>query len=232
MNAVITGATKGIGKALAIMLAKMGYNLAINARNADELSEFKLELEKKYDIKVLAAQCDVSEREHVERFASAVLSHFEEIDVLINNAGVFIPGDLLNEENGKLEFLLETNLLSAYDLSRKLVPRMIEKKYGYIFNVCSVAGIQAYKNGGSYSISKFALMGFNKALREELKDKNIAVTALIPGATYTNSWNGTELPETRFMKAEDIAEMVKACISISPNSVVEEIIMRPMLGDL
>jgi short-subunit dehydrogenase len=135
-------------------------------------------------------------------------------------------------KSGKLEFLLETNLLSAYDLSRKLVPRMIEKKYGYIFNVCSVAGIQAYKNGGSYSISKFALIGFNKALREELKDKNIAVTALIPGATYTNSWNGTELPETRFMKAEDIAEMVKACISISPNSVVEEIIMRPMLGDL
>jgi 3-oxoacyl-[acyl-carrier protein] reductase len=111
MNAVITGATKGIGKALAIMLAKMGYNLAINARNADELSEFKLELEKKYDIKVLAAQCDVSEREHVERFASAVLSHFEEIDVLINNAGVFIPGDLLNEEKREIGIFIRNQFI-------------------------------------------------------------------------------------------------------------------------
>jgi len=232
MNAVVTGATKGIGKAIACMLAEMGFNLAINARNADELSALKQELEHKYNVKVLAAQCDVSEREHVERFAEAVLAHFNTIDVLVNNAGVFLPGNIADEESGKLEYLLETNLFSAYDLTRKMIPKMISQKKGYIFNVCSVASIQAYSKGGSYSISKFALLGFSKALREDLRDKNIAVTALIPGATFTNSWAGTDLPESRFMKAEDIAEMVKACLKISPNAVVEEIVMRPMLGDI
>ncbi len=231
-NAVITGATKGIGKAIAYALAENGYNIAINARTQDDLTAMKFDLEKKYNIEVLAAVCDVSERKHNEQFAHAILHHFESIDVLINNAGIFLPGRIIDEEDGKLEYLMETNLFSAYDLTRKLAPRMMSKKSGHIFNMCSVASIKAYDNGGSYSISKFALLGFSKALREELKPYNIGVTSIIPGATLTNSWKDTALPEERFIKPTDIAETIVALLKLSKNTVVEEIIFRPMLGDL
>ena len=113
-----------------------------------------------------------------------------------------------------------------------LLPKMLEKKSGHIFNLCSVASIQAYPNGGSYSISKFALLGLSKALREELMVHRIKVTALIAGATYTDSWSQSNLPESRFMKSEDIAQTVWDLYHLSENTVIEEILLRPMLGDI
>lgn len=98
--------------------------------------------------------------------------------------------------------------------------------------MCSVASIKAYPNGGSYSISKFALLGFTKALREELKPYNIKVTALVTGATLTDSWKGTSLPPSRFMKPEDVAQSIWDIAHLSDNTVVEEILLRPMLGDI
>jgi short-subunit dehydrogenase len=105
-------------------------------------------------------------------------------------------------------------------------------KSGHIFNMCSIASIKAYDNGGSYAIAKFALLGFSKCLREELKAHGIRVTAIMPGATKTASWDGVDLPEERFMKVEDVAEMVYAAYSLSGRSVVEEVIIRPQLGDI
>jgi hypothetical protein len=98
--------------------------------------------------------------------------------------------------------------------------------------MCSIASIKAYPNGGSYAISKFALLGLSKVLREELKPFGIKVTAILPGATKTASWDGVDLPDDRFMMAEDIAETVFAAYSLSSRSVVEEILIRPQLGDI
>jgi short-subunit dehydrogenase len=98
--------------------------------------------------------------------------------------------------------------------------------------MCSIASIKAYPNGGSYAISKFALLGFSKVLREELKDKGIRVTAILPGATRTSSWDGVDLPDERFMKSEDVAETIFSAYSLSKRSVVEEILIRPQLGDI
>jgi short-subunit dehydrogenase len=109
---------------------------------------------------------------------------------------------------------------------------MMEKKQGHIFNLCSIASIQAYANGGSYAISKFALLGFSKCLREELKEYGVRVTAVLPGATRTASWDGVDLPDERFMKSEDVAETIYAAYTLSGRSVVEEILIRPQLGDL
>jgi short-subunit dehydrogenase len=109
---------------------------------------------------------------------------------------------------------------------------MKEIRRGHVFNMCSIASIKAYPNGGSYAISKFALLGFSKVLREELKEFNVRVTAVLPGATRTASWDGVDLPEDRFMRAEDVAETVFSAYSISERSVVEEIIIRPQLGDI
>jgi NADP-dependent 3-hydroxy acid dehydrogenase YdfG len=109
---------------------------------------------------------------------------------------------------------------------------MMEAKRGHIFNMCSVASIKAYTNGGAYSISKFALLGFSKNLREEMKPYNIKVTSIIPGAAYTESWASSGIEEKRFMQAKDIAEMVYAASQLSPQACVEEILLRPQLGDI
>jgi short-subunit dehydrogenase len=109
---------------------------------------------------------------------------------------------------------------------------MIERKSGHIFSIGSIAGLTAYANGGSYAISKWAMLGFTKCLREELKNYNIKVTSVLPGATYTASWEGVDIPEERFMKAADVAESVWGAYNLSPYSVVEEIVIRPQLGDL
>jgi short-subunit dehydrogenase len=109
---------------------------------------------------------------------------------------------------------------------------MQQNKSGHVFNMCSIASIEAYPNGGSYAISKFALLGFTKVLREEMKPFGIRVTAVMPGATKTASWEGTDLPDARFMKTEDVAEVIFNAYSISDRSVVEEVIIRPQLGDI
>ena len=109
---------------------------------------------------------------------------------------------------------------------------MLKAAKGHIFNICSIASLQAYPNGGSYSISKYALLGFSANLRLELKDKGIKVTAVCPGATYTNSWKGSGVSEERIMEADDIAKMIYAATQLSPQAVVEDIVLRPQLGDL
>jgi short-subunit dehydrogenase len=153
-------------------------------------------------------------------------------DILINNAGQFIPGNIHNEPEGHLEKMLEINLYSAYHLTRRLLPSMIQQKSGHIFNICSIASLNAYANGGAYSISKFALLGFSKNLREEMKPKGIKVTAVLPGATMSASWDVASIDPNRIMEANDIATMVYAASQLSPQAVVEDIILRPQLGDL
>ena len=101
-----------------------------------------------------------------------------------------------------------------------------------IFNICSIASIKAYDNGGAYSISKFALLGFSRNLREEMKPHGIKVTAVMPGATYTDSWSSSGIDPSRFMEAQDIAEMIYVSSQLSAGACVEDIIMRPQLGDI
>lgn len=233
MNAVITGSTKGIGRAIVQLLASKGINVAICSRNENEINQFIKELNASFpNVKAIGFKTDVSKKSEVLDFASNVLKEFETIDVLVNNAGVFIPGELTQEEDGTLEKMIETNLYSAYHLTRALAPNMIANESGHIFNMCSIASKVAYPNGGSYSISKFALLGFSKVLREELKTKNIKVTSIMPGATWSASWEDVDLPKSRLMEAEDIAKLVWSALEMSPSAVIEDIIIRPQLGDL
>lgn len=233
MNAIITGASKGIGRAIAVLLAEKGFDLIVCARGKKGLQDLEAEiLQINPEIKVHAMQVDLSSQKGVEEFGNYCLSVCPSIDMLINNAGIFIPGEVHKEEAGLLEKLINTNLYSAYHLVRTLLPKMILDRHGHIFNMCSVASIQAYPNGGSYSISKFALLGLTKVLREELKDKGIKVTAILPGATWSDSWQGVELPESRLMQARDIAISLWNAYQLSPAAVVEEVVIRPQLGDL
>jgi NADP-dependent 3-hydroxy acid dehydrogenase YdfG len=184
------------------------------------------------NINIYVESVDVSDKAAVLKFASNALKEFKNIDLLINNAGTFIPGSICSEEDGNMEKMIETNLYSAYHLSRAIVPSMIEQKKGHIFNMCSIASQMAYDNGGSYSISKFALLGFSKCLREEMKPHNIKVTHLMPGATRTPSWDGVDLPDERFIPAKDIAEIVWSTYTLSQSTNIEDIVVRPQLGDI
>ncbi|HTB52736.1 MAG TPA: SDR family oxidoreductase [Ferruginibacter sp.] len=232
MNIVITGASKGIGKAIAEVFAMEGATLFLCARNELVLYNAVAELQTKYPNSTIKAKAaDLSIKEEAQKFGQWILG-FGIPTIVVNNAGQFLPGNISTEEDGLLEHTIAANLYSAYHLTRVLVSKMIEAKQGHVFNVCSIASLQAYKNGGSYSISKFALMGFSKNLREELKPFNIKVTSVYPGAVMTDSWAGFDNSAGRIMEAGDIAKMILAASKLSPQAVVEDIILRPQLGDL
>lgn len=229
---VVTGGTKGIGKAIVRKFSEAGYTVATCSRNEMELDELKDEMEAAYDNKVMINVADLSEKDQVESFLEFVRMIGKSVEILVNNTGKFLPGQVHAEEDGVLESLIETNLYSAYRVSKGIIPDMKKRKRGHIFNICSTASTTAYTNGGSYCISKFAMYGMSKVLREELKADNIRVTSVMPGATFTASWEGVDVPEERFMKSEDVADMIFATYELSDRSVVEDLVIRPQLGDL
>ena len=231
MYCVVTGGTEGIGKSIIYRFAEQGFDIITCARNQTKLDLLKVDIERKYAVKVSILAVDVSIKEEVLKFGKFV-NDLGIPEILINNAGVFTPGMIDEEADGALEAMINTNLYSAYHLTRAVLPHMKAVKKGYIFNMCSIASLTAYANGGSYSISKFALYGMTKVLREELKKDNIKVTAVLPGATFTSSWEGVDLPEERLIKSEDVADLIWATYSLSDRTVVEDLLIRPQLGDL
>ena len=232
MNAIITGASRGIGKAIANIFGLHGYNLLLTSKNEDSLLNTVAELQAAYPhLSIDAKALDLGNKTEAQLFGEWAATTADTIDVLVNNAGTFIPGTILNEKEGTLEQTMAVNFYSAYYVTKAVLPKMIAEGAGHIFNMGSIAGLQAYPNGGAYSISKFALMGFSKNLRHELQPHGIKVTTVIPGAVYTDSWAPFVAPE-RIMDVDDIAQMVYACSRLSPQAVVEELVLRPQLGDL
>ncbi len=232
MNVVISGASKGIGKAIAEIFAANGHNLFLCSRGETALYKTMEELLTRYPgITIKAKPFDLSSKEEAVGFGNWVLLSGTP-DILVNNAGLFEPGNVHDEPDNVLENQVATNLYSAYHLTRTLLPAMIKRKSGHIFNICSIASLHAYENGGAYSISKFALYGFSKNLREEMKPHGIKVTAIHPGAVMTDSWKSFDNSAGRIMEAADIAKMLFAASVLSPQACVEEILIRPQLGDL
>ncbi len=235
MNIVITGASKGFGKAIAERFAADGkpQQLFLCARTKSELEATGKELQERFpSAKVHVMVCDVSNKKELTAFADRVKTLSDKTDILVNNAGIYLPGSAYGEDDGNLESLMEINVYSAYHLTRLLLPAMMKAKSGHIFNMCSIASLNAYPNGGAYGISKFAMYGFSKNLREEMKPHGIKVTHVLPGAAYTDSWSGAGINPKRIMEAGDIAEMIYAAAQLSPQACVEEIVLRPQLGDL
>jgi short-subunit dehydrogenase len=233
MNAVITGASRGIGKAIAEIFALHGYDLYLCSQNEKNLWATIEELKTAFpSIAIDGKAMDLGKKEEAVLFGEWVLHTADTVDILVNNAGSFIQGNVSDEPDGALEEMMDTNLYSAYHLTRVLLPKMKAAKGGHIFTTCSIASLAAYQGGGAYSISKFALLGFTKNLRNELKPHGIKVTALLPGAVYTDSWKESGIDRQRIMEAGDMARLVYMASQLSAQAVVEEIIVRPQLGDL
>ena len=214
------------------MLFRSGHEVLISARDQSKLDAVALELMKRYPGSVvLGKAADVTLPEQVKSFAAWCLDRGE-VDVLINNAGIFQPGKLMDQADGLLEGQLAVNLFSAYHLSRAIAPSMVKRGQGHIINICSIAGQRPYAHGGAYSISKFALDGFSQNLREELKPTGVKVTTVYPGAVLTDSWGDFDNSDHRIMEAADIAKLVYQATQLSIGACVEQIVVRPRLGDL
>jgi 3-oxoacyl-[acyl-carrier protein] reductase len=230
--ALVTGASRGIGFAIAEALATEGCELAITARNPSSLQAAARKLERQ-DVSVLAEACDVSSAQSVDRLIAAVKQRFGKIDVLVNNAAIahrLAPVQELSPE--VWQKVIDINLTGTFLCSHFALPLM--SAGSTIINNLSVAASGSFPGHAGYNASKYGALGLTNTLREELREKRIRVIALIPGPTDTEIWEQfwPERPRDRMMEATSVASAVVACLKLPANSVVEEIRMRPIGGTL
>lgn len=234
---LITGASQGIGAAIAEVFARellgMGNcRLALVARNAANLQRTAETCLRAGVSEVEIFSCDVSESAAVETMAGEVRARFSQVDVLINNAGAFAPAPLLTSTVEQFDAMVSTNLRAAFLITRAFAPAMAERGSGDIFIMGSVASLRGLPGCGAYVAAKHGVLGLSRALREELKPSGVRVTAVLPGATFSPSWVGSGVPEERIMPAEDVARTILDVYRLGPRTVVEELVLRPQLGDL
>lgn len=221
-NAIITGSSKGLGRSIAEALAAEGYRVWITARKTEELERAKTEIETKTGSKVCIDSVDFMDRSAVKAYADKLLNACERVDVLVNNAGIYIP-DALTDDTQALEKQMELNFYAAYTLTQRLLPRFTAQKAGNIFNVCSVVNRKPRTEAASYTISKFALWSYHRLLHQTLLPHGVKVTAFFPSSINTASWDGMEAPKDDFVQPEDIASLVTTILNMKRGTVPSEI---------
>ncbi len=230
---LITGASQGIGAAIARTFAKevKGVRLALVARNMKNLQAIARACAK-LGAKAEAFECDVSNEASVTLMAEAVTGRFGAVDVLINNAGAFAMAPFTETKLAEFDRMIAVNLRSAFLVTQAFLPAMLERKRGDIFFMSSIAGLGAYPNAAAYCAAKFGVTGLAKVLRAETKDHGVRVCCVHPGATWSPSWEKSGVQPERIMPAADIARAILDVYRLSRRTVVEEIILRPQLGDV
>lgn len=233
MNVVITGATQGIGYAIAEAFAAQGAHLALTARTSADLTSCKGAIAKKFpQCEIISFPADLARAEDVRAFAQKIKDTWQQVDVLVNNAGLFFTGAMMEEEEDNLEQMMAVNLFGPVKLTRYLAPLLFRAAKPHVFNICSVASQKYFPGSGSYSVTKYALLGYSRALREEWKERGVKVTTVLPGATFTRSWEGASVDPQRIMQAKDVAQAIVSAWQLPDTALVEELTLRPPLGDL
>jgi 3-oxoacyl-[acyl-carrier protein] reductase len=216
-NALITGAGKGIGKAIALALAKEGVNIILVARTKEEIDSVAAKV-RSLRVKALAITADVADINSVNSAVEKALAEFGTIDILINNAGIAAFGKFLELEPTDWERIIQVNLMGTYYMTRAVLPNMIERQTGDIINISSTAGLSGNALTSAYSASKFAVLGLTESLMQEVRKHNIRVTALTPSTVATDMAKELKLtdgnPET-VMQAEDMAELIIAQLKLN-----------------
>ena len=232
--AFITGATRGIGRAIALELAKEGYNIALNYRTENEaLENLKKEISE-IGVECYPVQGDVSKAEDSERMTKEIIEHFEQIDVLVNNAG--ITKDKLIQRMKEEEFtdVINVNLVGTFNITKNVIKYMTKKRYGKIINISSVVGISGNAGQSNYAASKAGIIGFTKSIAKELASRNITANAVAPGFIQTDMTNvlkdeikeaiESTIPLKKLGTAEDVAKVVKFLASDDSNYITGQVI--------
>lgn len=228
--ACITGATRGIGRAITEQLASEGYRLLVVARTESDLEELQKSLKSKFNqVEVYALDADLSTIPGIIK-VEAWAAEFQP-DILISCAGVFSPVALLDEANDAFLPQFYLNYYATHVLSVSLAKQMSARRRGHIFIVSSTASRQPVP-AGTYTVTKFSLRGLTTVLREELRESRVKVTEVIPGSTWTSSWEGSGLREERFVKAEEIGKAVSLCLQMGDSSNIEELVIKPQMGNI
>jgi NADP-dependent 3-hydroxy acid dehydrogenase YdfG len=230
---VITGASQGIGAAIARAFSAeiRGVRLALVARSAANLSAVARSCAS-LGADAGVFPCDVSDEAAVAGLEAAVRKRFGRVDVLVNNAGKYFGSPFLATSAADFDRMISANLRSLFLVSRAFAPAMVRRRRGDIFNMGSVAGITALPGAPAYTAAKYAAAGLSKAMRAEFRDKGVRVCCVHPGATVSPSWKGSGVPPGRMMPAEDVAQAFLAIYRMTRRTVVEEVVLRPQLGDL
>ena len=228
---LVTGASSGIGAACARAFAADGDAVALVARSADRLAEVARQCEAAGGTARVFV-CDVTDDGAVLEMADAVRQWRGVPDVVVNNAGAFVPGGVLDTTPDAFREQFEVNVVSAFSVTRAFLAGMLERGSGRVLMMGSVASVRGYPGGAAYGAAKHALLGLARALREEAKGTGVSVTTLLPGAVRTGSWDGTDLPDDRFMPPQDVARLAVEVASLSGRTVVEEVLLRPDAGDI
>jgi 3-oxoacyl-[acyl-carrier protein] reductase len=216
-NALITGAGKGIGKAIAIALAKEGVNVILISRTQLDVEQLSVKIEN-FGVKSLALTADVSDINSINKAVETALSKFKTIDILINNAGIASFGKFLELEPTEWEKIIQVNLMGTYYTTRAVLPNMIERQTGDIINISSTAGLNGNALTSAYSASKFAVLGLTDSLMQEMRKHNIRVTALTPSTVATDLSLELKLTDgnpEKVMQSEDVAELIIAQLKLN-----------------
>jgi NAD(P)-dependent dehydrogenase (short-subunit alcohol dehydrogenase family) len=230
--AVVTGASQGIGAAIAMRLAaEPNLRLALVARRKGKLEEIAEQC-RDCGAQVSVYPCDLTDEAAVQSMAQAVQQDLGTPDLLVNNAGRFVRADLRAMDKASFLSVIDVNLTSAFLVTRNFIDAMEKQKSGTIFFMGSVAGLQAYPESGAYCVAKHGMLGLARAFRACAKGSGLRITAIMPGATESPSWDLEKHGENRLMPAADIAEAVTDIFRLSERTVVEEIVLRPLGGDV
>lgn len=229
-SVVITGASRGIGERIAYEFSKnTRHPLILLARNKDDLHRVKNGCHKLGAKDVFIHPCDLTQEKDLEsiQFPPA----FEKIVIIVNNTGTFLAKKLQDTSVEQFVGQFNINVMAAFNTVHHFLPILQKEQYGYIITICSVASLAGSAGSGAYVTSKHAILGYTRSLRQELKKDNIGVTAINLGSTYSTSWKGSGVDPNRLIDPDDVACLIRHITELSPRSVVEEVIMRPMLGD-
>lgn len=229
MKVVITGGTRGIGLALVNRFLKAGSDILLCSGKAEDLKKLQEQLSTEFPAQqILSCCCDLSKPEETEAFCKFQQTSFPGPDILINNAGIFEMEAFENGSESSFDRMMQVNFLSARMITKNIYTQMISHRAGQIFFICSSVCKVPKPGMSAYSISKNALYALANSIREEASNHGVKVSTVIPGSTYTSSWEGTSIDKNRFIQPEDIAEIIYTAATFSSASVMEEIIINPI----
>jgi NADP-dependent 3-hydroxy acid dehydrogenase YdfG len=231
---LVTGASRGLGAAIALAFAEEGHDLVLLSRNEGAMKELAAGISGSYGREPLVLACDISSGTAVSDAVNKAAERFKRIDVLVNNAGAAVFSSILETTEEDWDAMLDTNLKGTFLVTKAVLPTMIASKQGHIFNILSTAGVETFRFCGAYGASKAGARGFTNVLREETREHGIRVTGVIPGPIDTPIWDdkGDDWDRGKMMRPEDIAQAMISVFKLPMSTVIEELLLRPVTGNL